>query len=419
MIVFDGVARPDDARLFEAGDGGDHRVLHILRQRGRDAVRIDGVVVEAFRLEEDLMPVALAEPHDLVLDRRAIARTAAGDLARIHRRAMHVRPDDRMGRVRGAGDAAFDLRIGDLVGQGGERLRRIVRRLHLHRLPVDGLAVEPGRGAGLEASQCDAEAFKRKRQSDCRRFADPAGGGLFLADMDQAAQEGPSGKDHRGGGELAAIHQAHAGDAAIGDNEVVGLGLDQGEVSLRGDLALHCLRIEFAVGLGAGPTHRRPLAAIEDPELDAAGIGHAAHQAVQGIDLAHQMALAEPADGRIAGHGADGRRAMGDKRGRRAHARGRRRGLAAGMPAADHDHVETLILESLGHRGVCSDGGARGQNNRGRSISKRSGHRFAVRKCDKQKASDGHSARVNPDSFHVNQDAVSRETPPNQKVNSD
>ena len=57
------------------------RGLHVLRQRGRNAVRVDGGVVEAFRLKEDLMAVALAEAHDLVLDRRAIARAAALDLA--------------------------------------------------------------------------------------------------------------------------------------------------------------------------------------------------------------------------------------------------------------------------------------------------------------------------------------------------
>ena len=52
------------------------------------------------------------------------------------------------------------------------------------------------------------------------------------------------------------------------------------------------------------------------------------------------MALAEPADGRIAGHRADGREPVGQQRGPRAHARGRRRGLAAGVAAADHDDVE-------------------------------------------------------------------------------
>ena len=74
-----------------------------------------------------------------------------------------------------------------------------------------------------------------------------------------------------------------------------------------------------------------------------AGIGHPAHQAVERIDLAHQMALAEPADGRDCTTCADGRETMGDQRRARAHARGRGRGLAAGMAAADDDHIEAGI----------------------------------------------------------------------------
>ncbi len=53
------------------------------------------------------------------------------------------------------------------------------------------------------------------------------------------------------------------------------------------------------------------------------------------------MALAEAADGGIAGHRTDGREAMGDQRGVRAHPRGGRgRGFAAGMAAADDDDVK-------------------------------------------------------------------------------
>ena len=69
--------------------------------------------------------------------------------------------------------------------------------------------------------------------------------------------------------------------------------------------------IELAVGLGARPAHGRPLAAVEQPELDAGGVGHAAHQAIERVDLAHQMALAQPADRRIAGHRADRSRSAG------------------------------------------------------------------------------------------------------------
>ena len=103
VVVFDGVARPDDARVFQARNGRDQRALDVLRQRGRNAVRIDRVIVEPFRLQENLVAVALAEADDLVLDRRAIARAAARDLAGIHRRTMHIGADDRVRRRRWCG----------------------------------------------------------------------------------------------------------------------------------------------------------------------------------------------------------------------------------------------------------------------------------------------------------------------------
>jgi hypothetical protein len=78
-----------------------YRKLDFLRQRSRDAVRIDGGVVEPFGLQEDLVTVAVAEANDLVLD-RTVARAAALDLAGIHRRAMHIGPDHLMGGRRPA-----------------------------------------------------------------------------------------------------------------------------------------------------------------------------------------------------------------------------------------------------------------------------------------------------------------------------
>ena len=96
-----------------------------------------------------------------------------------------------------------------------------------------------------------------------------------------------------------------------------------------------------------GPCTAGTLGAVEQAELDAGGVGDAAHQAVEGIDLAHEVALAEAADGRIAGHLADGGEGVGDERRTRAHARSRGRGLAAGMAAAHNDHVEL----GFGHTG--------------------------------------------------------------------
>ena len=63
---------------------------------------------------------------------------------------------------------------------------------------------------------------------------------------------------------------------------------------------LHRGAVERAVLLRARAMYRRPFAAVEDAELDACFIRHAAHQAVQRIDFTYQCALGQSADRRIA-----------------------------------------------------------------------------------------------------------------------
>ena len=304
---------------------------------------IDRGVVEPFRLEENLVPVALAEAHDLVLDRGAIARPPAGDLAGIHRRAMDVGADDPVGRLGGPGDAALDLRVLDPLGQHRERLRRLVAGLHLDRRPVDGGAVDPRRRPGLEPAERKAEALQRQRQSDRRRLPDPAGRRLPFADMDQPAQKRPGGQHHRGGRQLPAVLEAQPRDLPGRHHEIVGLAFDHRQVFGRRDRRLHGGGIALAIRLGARPAHRRTLAAVEHPELDSAAVRDAAHEPVERIDLADQVALAQTADRRIARHRADGRERVRDQRGRRAHARSRGRGFTAGMAAAHDDDVEPRL----------------------------------------------------------------------------
>src|SRR5262249_36748508 len=80
VIVLDRIARADHPRLLEPRNTRHHGDLDLLGQRGGDAVRVDGRVVESLGLEEELVSVALAETHDLVLDRWTIARPPALDL---------------------------------------------------------------------------------------------------------------------------------------------------------------------------------------------------------------------------------------------------------------------------------------------------------------------------------------------------
>ena len=103
-------------------------------------------------------------------------------------------------------------------------------------------------------------------------------------------------------------------DPAVVDDQVLDPALDDLEVGGGADRRLHGLAVELAVGLGARALHGRALGAVEQAELDAGGVGDAAHEAVERIDLAHQVALAEPADGRVAGHLADGREGVRDER---------------------------------------------------------------------------------------------------------
>ena len=57
------------------------------------------------------MPVLVGEAHDLVLDRRAVARPARLDLARVHRRPVQVGADQVVDRLVRVGDVAVHLRL--------------------------------------------------------------------------------------------------------------------------------------------------------------------------------------------------------------------------------------------------------------------------------------------------------------------
>ena len=106
---------------------------------------------------------------------------------------------------------------------------------------------------------------------------------------------------------------------------------------------LHRGRVKLAVGLGARTTDRGPLSPVEDAKLNAAAVGNAAHQSVERVDLANEVALPQASDRWIAGHRSDGIEPMRDKRRARAHARGCGYGLAAGVSPADHDDIVARI----------------------------------------------------------------------------
>ncbi len=185
-----------------------------------------------------------------------------------------------------------------------------------------------------------------------RRLIDATGRPVSFAEMDQPAQEGPGGDDDSARGQLNAIGQTEPGDAAVRDNQIVGLAFDDAEIGGLADRGLHGRGVELAIGLGARTPHRRTLATIEHAKLNAGGIGHPAHESIQRIDLADQMALAETTDRRIAGHRADGRKAMRHQCSHGSHARSRAGGLATGVAASNNNDVESFRVGD--HAGLLS-----------------------------------------------------------------
>ena len=157
--------------------------------------------------------------------------------------------------------------------------------------------------------------------------------------MDEAAKERSSRQHHGGRGESPAIGKSYPGRAGRVGDQIIGFPFEHRQVWAFADRRLHGGGIASPIGLRPRTAHGRSFAAVEDTKLDAAPIRNPAHEAVKRVDLTYQMPLAEAPDRRIARHRPDGVEAMGHQRGRRAHAGGRGRGFAAGVPAADHDHV--------------------------------------------------------------------------------
>jgi hypothetical protein len=253
---------------------------------------------------------------------------------------MEVFPDQSVPRRRRSGDAALDLWIVDTIGQGGKRVRIGVGRLPVDGGPVDRAPVQARRCSGLEPAKLESEPFQRCGQPERGRLAHPSGRDLALADMDQATQKSAGRKHDRARLEDAAIGQNHGRDLPIGYRQSGHLSLDEREVADRPQFTLHGASVELPVGLRSRATNGGSLSPVEKTKLDTGLVRHPAHDAVEGVDLSDQMALAEAADGWIARHGSDRVQPLGHKRDLGAEARGGGRSLRAGVTAADHDHVE-------------------------------------------------------------------------------
>ncbi len=138
-----------------------------------------------------------------------------------------------MGRRGRRGDVTRHLRCDDPVGHKRERRWRVVARLNVEPGPVDRAAVEARRGSGLEAAERKTFAGKGLRQAMRGRLADPAGGDLLVADVNETVQERAGGQHHPARRDLPAIAEHDPADPPIMVEQQI-LGGALGDVEIRG-----------------------------------------------------------------------------------------------------------------------------------------------------------------------------------------
>src|SRR6185437_13657517 len=136
-------------------------------------VDVNFVGVQALGLEKKLVRGLVRKLDDLVLDRWAIAGANRLNLAAIHGRAVHVFADDAMRFRRSPRNVARHLRIMvcDPPSAKAEGGGIGIAGLNLEFGPVDGSAIEAGRGSGFETAASETQILERFAEKDRVRFS--------------------------------------------------------------------------------------------------------------------------------------------------------------------------------------------------------------------------------------------------------
>ncbi|GGI81675.1 hypothetical protein GCM10007973_17610 [Polymorphobacter multimanifer] len=109
----------------------------------------------------------------------------------------------------------------------------------------------------------------------------------------------------------------------------------------------HGQAITPAIDLGAGSVNCWAFRPVEDARLETSGIGHAAHEPAEGLDLRHKMTLADSAYRGIARQGAGIICIEREQGSARTSPSGGRRSFASGVAGADHKNIPTTHAASL------------------------------------------------------------------------
>ena len=288
------------------------------------------------------MAILAGKAVDLVFDARAVARPYPFDHAGVHRRSVQPGADDVVRALVGVRDPARHLaRVHVRTAHEREHRHRIqVARLLFQHRKIDRSAINPGRRTGLQAPLWQLQFLQARRQRHRRRVTRAATGVVVQAHVDLAVEERPRRQHDCTCAKLHA-HLRHRADHAVALHQQVFDGLlEQHQVRLVFQAMADRRLVQHAVRLGTGGADGRPLAGVEDAELDPALVRGNGHDPAQRIHFLDQMALANAPDGRVAAHLPQRLDVVRQQQGLTTHARRRQSGLGAGVSAAHHDHIE-------------------------------------------------------------------------------
>ena len=321
VVVLDRVAWLNYACVFKTLNRPDIGLLNLLRQGGRDAVRVDRAVVEALGLEEDLVlnrvrrsapPCPRSTGNSAARRRRCDRRTSptAPMLARMMscvRGLVAVTPQ-AICRCTGASERKENITGSSSPGWLPTASQSIVRPSSRGGVPVLRRPSGSPRPAMRSASRTEAGSSAA------------AGLAPDLADVDHPAEEGAGGQDDGAGADHGAVRQDDAGDRAAFDNEVDNFSLDE-PTGRSCERTARCTASRYRArsACARGPCAAGPLRRLSRRNWMPAKSAARAHDPVHGVDLADDVALAETADRGVAGHLAQAIEAMRDEDGARAH----------------------------------------------------------------------------------------------------
>ncbi len=343
VVVLDGITGAQEDGVLQAAHTAHQFHLHGKRQAGGDAIGIDFVGIEAFRLQKDLVGALGGEAHDLIFDGRAVTRAHRLNVATIHGRLVQIRGDDLVGANVGMGNMADALGHRDALGHEGEGGRRGVAGLRLQYAVVDAATVDARRRAGLQARHRKGHRAQTLGEGVGRRIAGAAGGVALVTHVHPAPKESPRGENDLGCAQHQPRFEDDPRELIALHEQITDHALEQLQSGDVFEQAPHRAFVKAAVGLGAGSAHRRAFAGVERAELDARLVDGEGHDTAEGVDFFDQMPLADTTDGWIAGHLADGIEVLGEQKCAHAETGGRSSRFRPGVTTANDDDIKLIL----------------------------------------------------------------------------